>query len=82
MASGNCCDEKTTVASNTPLLIPELNQKKVYKKHSAKNEAKVEWVVKRKLLKNEQKKSVKQKLVFTNLPHRPHVEVEKKHFLY
>ena len=38
--AGNCCDETPTVASNSTL-IPELNQKKVYKKYSAKNETKV-----------------------------------------
>ena len=45
MNGGNFCDEKPVVVSNTSL-IPKLNQKKVCKKYFAKNEAKVEWIVK------------------------------------
>ena len=36
MVSGDCCDEKPAVASNTPLHIPEFTQNKVYKERSAK----------------------------------------------
>ena len=43
--SNGCCDENPALASITPLPIPELNQKKIYKKRSAKNEAKVKQVV-------------------------------------
>ena len=61
---GGYCDENPAVASSTSLPTPELNQKKVYMKRSAKNEAKVKWGVKPKLLKGEKKKPVKRKLFF------------------